>query len=286
LRNGNVDLSLENKSLCLSLRPPGDGNRIGYGRSQLENVRSLWGQWKHGAQVDNVDRRLYDAYLGAVGSARSAIHIAVDVLDACADALNGITEKLLGYNFGPDAIATAKVAFRMSSDERILGLPAKGDSKGKYDRDPFHGVENGSLAAVGGAEGQAIAKVEQLQDTTGWLTVSQAAKSSNINKGEISRACDCGAIHSVGKKRARRLDPSNFKVWKQNRQRRGEVTAAFGMTQTSPPKAKISSGMCRQCGETVTLREGRGQCPKCKNESIDPMPPRGRNVAQRRKLAK
>jgi hypothetical protein len=130
-----------------------------------------------------------------------------------------------------------------------------------------------AAAGVAGQAGDA-----KPTDTSGWLTVSGAAQESKINKGEISRACDSGAIHSVGKGTARRLDPASFKVWKQNRQRGAEVKAAVGPITTSAPKAQVSSGLCRQCGDTVTLKDGAGKCPKCGSTKFEPL---ARNVAQR-----
>lgn len=126
-----------------------------------------------------------------------------------------------------------------------------------------------------GATGQA--NDAQPTDTSGWLTVSNAAQQSKVNRGEISRACDSGAIHSVAKGRARRLDPASFKVWKQRRQRGGEVKAAMGATTAKPPKAQVSSGLCRQCGDTVTLRDEAGTCPKCGSTAFEQL---SRNAAQ------
>ena len=123
--------------------------------------------------------------------------------------------------------------------------------------------------------------VAETVDTAGWPRVSQAAKDAKVNKGEISRACDDTVIHSVGKGRARRVDPASLKVWTQNRQRGREVRAAMGVPPSTPPKPQISSGICDTCGNTVTLRNGKGKC-KCGSTNVSPL---GRNVAQQRRSA-
>jgi hypothetical protein len=135
-------------------------------------------------------------------------------------------------------------------------------------------------SADAGAVGQA--GTSKQAHTKGWLTVSKAATKSKINKGEISRACDSGAMHSIGKGRKRRLDPASFKVWEQNRKRGIERRAAMTLPPPTAPKPQISSGLCRQCSETVTLTDGQGKCPKCGSTKFEAL---ARNVAQLRRSA-
>jgi len=79
----------------------------------------LWGQCKQGIKIDDIDRRLYDGYLGAVDSVTSENQIARRVLDACSDALNEIMEKLVELNFGRGARGAAKISFSMSPAQSI-----------------------------------------------------------------------------------------------------------------------------------------------------------------------
>jgi hypothetical protein len=117
---------------------------------------------------------------------------------------------------------------------------------------------------------------QQQTDTNGWLRVSTAAFESKINKGEISKACDSGAIHSIGKRKERRIDPASFKVWVQNHKRGREIKESVTLQVPEPAKA-ISSGFCCQCSDTVTLNNGAGKCPKCGSTAFEPLL---RNVAQ------
>ena len=41
----------------------------------------------------------------------------------------------------------------------------------------------------------------------------------------------------------------------------------------------VGSGLCIQCGTTVTLRDGKGTCPKCRSENIEPLQRRPMKIA-------
>jgi len=126
------------------------------------------------------------------------------------------------------------------------------------------------------SNGMGKASTENTPNTTDWMTVSQVHKKWEINKGEISRACDSGAIHSFGHRRARRIEPASAKVWVQNKKRGDEIRLAKPPEQSQPTES-VSSGLCNNCGVTFTLRNGLGSCSKCGSNSFEPL---RRNVAQ------
>ncbi|MGD0463432.1 MAG: hypothetical protein ABSB74_13190 [Tepidisphaeraceae bacterium] len=104
LRNGaaeneQVDVGCSN-ALCMALRAPGDGREVSYGRSQLENVRHLWGRWKSGADTDNIDQRLHDGYFGSTDPNAGLEQTARDVLDACEIAINELLDRILIWHVG------------------------------------------------------------------------------------------------------------------------------------------------------------------------------------------
>jgi hypothetical protein len=104
LRNGateseQVDVGCSN-ALCITLRAPGDGRAVSYGRSQLENVRQLWGRWKSGVETDNIDQRLHDGYFGSTDPNAGLEQTAREVLDACEIAINELLDRILVWHVG------------------------------------------------------------------------------------------------------------------------------------------------------------------------------------------
>lgn len=141
-----------------------------------------------------------------------------------------------------------------------LGVPWRGDT----DTQALKG-----LAVVV----RAICRAGSMSGKDIWLTVASAAKKAKVTDGVISRACTNGRIHCVGKGRGRQVQLASFEVWKENRQRKAEIAAMDGKdttpTETSLPKLPVSSGLCHECGHTVTLKKNAGRCPKCGNESFE-----------------
>jgi hypothetical protein len=118
LRNGaaeneQVDVGCSN-ALCITLRAPGDGRAVSYGRSQLENVRQLWGRWKSGLETGDIDQRLHDGYFGSPDPNAGLEQTARDVLDACEIAINELLDRILTWHVGD--IGRGKARFRAILD--------------------------------------------------------------------------------------------------------------------------------------------------------------------------
>ncbi len=62
-------------------------------------------------------------------------------------------------------------------------------------------------------------------NTTGWLTVSEAANKADALAADISRACTAGDIECVGKYRARRINPASLNAWIQQREKDAKLKA-------------------------------------------------------------
>lgn len=104
IRNRNCDLPADGKSLWLNVGNPDDTfTGVGYGRSRLENVRQLWQRWKAGEAINNIDRRLFDDFLGP---GLIASMPATTVIESCRVALDRLLDWLLYYNFGNEAVGT------------------------------------------------------------------------------------------------------------------------------------------------------------------------------------
>ena len=82
---------------------------MSYGRSQLENVRHLWGRWKSGLETDNIDQRLYDGYFGSPDANAGLEQTARDVLDACDFAINELLDRILIWHVGEVAIGKVRL---------------------------------------------------------------------------------------------------------------------------------------------------------------------------------
>ena len=110
--NEQVDLE-RRRTLCIVLRAPGDGRKVSYGRSQLENVRHLWGRWKAGLETENIDQGLYQGYFGGPDTNAAIEQVAVDVLDAYEIALNQLLEGILNWQIGRTAIGQVRLALKL-----------------------------------------------------------------------------------------------------------------------------------------------------------------------------
>ncbi len=110
------------------------------------------------------------------------------------------------------------------------------------------------------------------KDTAGWITVTKAAKEAKCDRGTITHACDSGDIEHVGTGEDRRINPRSLQKWADNLRRKRELKAVNEPAKPAQPQPL--SGECMNCSEIVSLRDGKGQCPKCRSTNIKPIMPR------------
>ncbi len=72
-----------------------------------------------------------------------------------------------------------------------------------------------------------------------WLTVTDAAKASGCNRGEISRAADNGSLKSNGEKgRQRRIDAADLALWQVRRAKRKEPVESNATVERKLKRAR------------------------------------------------
>ena len=168
LRNANVDLTERMKALWLCIGNPLDRfTGVGYGRSQLENIRRLWQRWTDGEAVPDINRLLYDGYLQT--TAGGTLPTVQTVVDECRVALNRVVGHVLTLNFGDDL----QSAVGIEANLHVAFPVAHGATKSV---DP----DNAGVSAA-----QALARVTKLQEPAGKPdTVASGVRRGRLKKGE------------------------------------------------------------------------------------------------------